>query len=107
MDAYRAPRWLPGGNVQTIWPALFAKRFHGPPLHYERERWATPDGDFIDVDWQQAGAAVDQANTTPLLVLFHGLEGSSASHYSQAFAGVARTRGWRFAVPHFRGARVS
>ena len=103
MDAYRAPRWLPGGNVQTIWPALFAKRFHGPPPHYERERWTTPDGDFIDVDWQQARGAVDQANTTPLLVLFHGLEGSSASHYSQAFAGVARTRGWRFAVPHFRG----
>ena len=103
MDAYRAPRWLPGGNVQTIWPALFAKRFDGPPPHYERERWTTPDGDFIDVDWQQARGAVDQANTTPLLVLFHGLEGSSASHYSQAFAGVARTRGWRFAVPHFRG----
>ncbi|MDP1791412.1 MAG: alpha/beta hydrolase, partial [Methylibium sp.] len=24
------PWWLPGGNVQTIWPALFARRFHGP-----------------------------------------------------------------------------
>jgi predicted alpha/beta-fold hydrolase len=36
-------------------------------------------------------------------VLFHGLEGSSASHYAQAFAAAAAQRGWRFAVPHFRG----
>ena len=39
----------------------------------------------------------------PLLVVFHGLEGSSASHYAEAFADVARSRGWACAVPHFRG----
>ncbi|MHB1248862.1 MAG: YheT family hydrolase [Polaromonas sp.] len=39
----------------------------------------------------------------PLLVVFHGLEGSSSSHYAQAFADVARSRGWACAVPHFRG----
>ncbi|WP_309679844.1 alpha/beta fold hydrolase [Polaromonas sp.] len=39
----------------------------------------------------------------PLLVVFHGLEGSSASHYAEAFADVARGRGWACAVPHFRG----
>ncbi|MGH6639547.1 MAG: YheT family hydrolase, partial [Polaromonas sp.] len=37
------------------------------------------------------------------LVIFHGLEGSSASHYAEAFADVARTHGWACAVPHFRG----
>jgi predicted alpha/beta-fold hydrolase len=37
------------------------------------------------------------------MVLFHGLEGSSASHYAQSFAHTARQRGWRYAVPHFRG----
>jgi len=36
-------------------------------------------------------------------VLFHGLEGSSRSHYALAFADWARRHGWRFAVPHFRG----
>jgi predicted alpha/beta-fold hydrolase len=103
MQDYRAPRWLVGGNAQTIWPALFSRRFHGPPPSYRRERWATPDGDFIDVDWQDtAGNRVDAA-TRPLLVLFHGLEGSSASHYAQSFAHWARVHGWRFAVPHFRG----
>ena len=38
-----------------------------------------------------------------MLVMFHGLEGSSDSHYAKAFADVAAARGWNFAVPHFRG----
>ena len=97
MQQYRAPRWLIGGNAQTIWPALVSKRFHGPAPAYRRERWNTPDGDFIDVDWQ------GEDPREPLLVLFHGLEGSSASHYAQAFAHWARGHGWRFVVPHFRG----
>jgi predicted alpha/beta-fold hydrolase len=96
---YRAPWWLPGGNVQTIWPALFSKRFDGPVPRFTRERLTTPDQDFVDIDWLDAGAP----ETAPLLVLFHGLEGSSASHYAQAFAHWARSNGWRFAVPHFRG----
>ena len=105
MQHYRAPRWLlgsgaVGGNVQTIWPALFARRFHGPAPVYRRERWDTPDGDFIDVDFQSEPTPAPDA---PWLVLFHGLEGSSASHYAQAFAHWARSHGWAFAVPHFRG----
>ena len=104
MDAYRAPRWLfgkgaVGGNLQTIWPALWSRRFEGVPPDFDRERWNTPDGDFIDVDWLRDPFAPE----VPLLVLFHGLEGSSSSHYAQAFAHLARQRGWRFAVPHFRG----
>ncbi len=109
--AYRAPAWLPGGNAQTIWPALFARRFHGPAPAYRRERWVTPDGDFIDVDWQAGptpagpadASAAPGTSGTPLLVLFHGLEGSSASHYAQAFADAARQRAWAYVVPHFRG----
>ncbi len=97
MDDFRAPRWLPGGHAQTIWPVFFSRRFDGPAPRLRRERWPTPDGDFIDVDWQ--GDDVD----APLLVVFHGLEGSSSSHYSQAFAAEAARRGWRFAMPHFRG----
>jgi predicted alpha/beta-fold hydrolase len=97
MQQYLAPRWLIGGNAQTIWPALFGRRHHGPAPVFRRERWTTPDADFIDIDW------LGEDTTAPLLVLFHGLEGSSGSHYSQAFAYWAREHGWRFAVPHFRG----
>jgi len=95
---YTAPRWLPGGNLQTIWPALYARRFDGPAPVYRRERWQTPDGDFIDVDFVDA-----PQQQAPLLVLFHGLEGSSRSHYAEAFAAFAASQGMAFAVPHFRG----
>lgn len=107
---YVAPMWLPGGNLQTIWPALYSRRVFGPHPHYRRERWATPDADFVDVDWledviptQPAARGSLLPVERPLLVLFHGLEGSSRSHYSEAFADFARTHGMAFAVPHFRG----
>jgi hypothetical protein len=100
MKAYRAPRWLPGGHAQTIWPALLSRRFSGTPPRFERERWTTPDGDFIDVDIQPAAPTV----TAPRwLVAFHGLEGSSKSQYIQALAAAARDAGLAFAAPHFRG----
>lgn len=98
---YRAPWWLPDGNLQTLWAAVHARRYAATAPVFCRERWATPDGDFVDVDKLAKNPPV--LVSTPLLVLFHGLEGSSSSHYAQAFADVAGSRGWDFAVPHFRG----
>lgn len=97
------PWWLPGGNAQTIWPALFSRSRTGAarPV-WRRERWTTPDADFIDIDWIDAVPGADGA-PGPLLVLFHGLEGSSGSRYAQAFADWALRHGWRLALPHFRG----
>lgn len=127
MESYLPPSWMRsagalGGNVQTIWPALFGRRFEGQRPLYRRERWTTPDGDFIDVDWLVDAEAPGPAEgtpgsrgvastathgnastTRPLLVLFHGLEGSSRSHYAEAFAHAAGLAGWRYVVPHFRG----
>lgn len=100
LEPYVAPRWLPGGQAQTIWPALFSRSGAGvgPPA-WVRQRWDTPDGDFIDVD------CIDgpHAGQGPLLVLFHGLEGSSRSHYARAMAQACGRAGWSLAVPHFRG----
>lgn len=90
---YRAPTWLPGGHAQTLWP-LFIKP---AALALRRERWTTPDGDFIDVDH------LDGPAEGPLLVLFHGLEGSARSHYAISTARACRMAGWRLALPHFRG----
>jgi predicted alpha/beta-fold hydrolase len=99
-----APAWLPGGQLQTIWPALFSRR-HAPgrPPVWARERWTTPDGDFIDVDRLQPRQNPVPGPQAPLLVIFHGLEGSSSSHYAQAFAERAEQLGWACALPHFRG----
>jgi uncharacterized protein len=97
MRDYRAPWWLPGGHLQTIWPALIAPPRLGRLPGYTRERWRAPDGDFIDVDHAPSAAGA------PCLVLFHGLESNSMSRYAVAFAQAARERGWNFVVPHFRG----
>jgi len=94
--AYTAPWWLPGGHAQTIAAALAP----APRVAFRRERWETPDGDFIDLDWADPDA---RARTGPLLALFHGLEGSSASPYARAIAAQALAAGWRCVVPHFRG----
>lgn len=90
---YPAPGWLPGGHAQTIWPLLI----RGPLPRYRRERWDTPDGDFIDLDW------IDGKPGAPCVALFHGLEGSSRSHYARRLMHAAEQRGWHGVVVHFRG----
>ena len=92
--------------MQTIWPAVFSRRTHGPAPAFRRERWTTPDADFIDVDFlagREDCPPAAHSDEIPMLVVFHGLEGSSRSHYCQAFAEVAQERGWACALPHFRG----
>ncbi len=96
---YVSPWWLPGGNLQTIWAALRAERYVGSAPTFKRERWTTPDNDFVDVDFSDHASLSD----TPLLVVFHGLEGSSGSHYAEALTDATKARGWACAVPHFRG----
>lgn len=91
---YLPPRWLPGGHLQTIYPAMYLSK---PDVSFRRERWQTPDGDFIDVDF------VDGKPGLPFVVLFHGLEGSSDSHYARSLMALLKANGWSGAVPHFRG----
>jgi uncharacterized protein len=126
---YRAPAWLPGGHLQTIYTSLFIRV---PPITYRRERLELPDGDFLDFDWAdgQPGALKDsdplrtearvesyapQGDSDPLrtearvesyapvVVLFHGLEGSADSPYARDLMATVQARGWHGVVAHFRG----
>jgi len=99
LTTYRAPGWLPGGHAQTIYPLLIRP----DPLPYHRDRWETPDGDFIDLDWNVVPPASNGADTRPLLVLFHGLEGSSVSHYAITLMRAATAIGWSGVVVNFCG----
>jgi len=90
---FSSPWWLPGGHLQTIYASLRPP----PRVRLERERWQAPDGDFVDIDFAGDPAAGRR------LLLFHGLEGSSDSHYARAIAADAVARGWRIAIAHFRG----
>ena len=91
---YRPPWWYRGRHLQTLWgPTL--RRFRRPPLR--RERLHTPDGDFLDLDWlanSRAGA--------PLVLILHGLEGSSRSHYVSGLLRETAVLGLRGVVLNFR-----
>lgn len=103
---YKAPFWLPGGHLQTIWASRISRQQHGHNIIYARQRVYTPDEDFVDIDWVHAPAkqaGPKQKTHNFLLVLFHGLEGSSQGRYALAFAQAAQAKGWSYAVPHFRG----
>jgi predicted alpha/beta-fold hydrolase len=98
---------LPGGHAQTIWPYLLPR----PTVAFRRERVDAPDGDFWDFDWVDApvttavmtpATATAAPGGTPLVILFHGLEGGSESHYARALM-KAVAIGWRGVIPHFRG----
>jgi predicted alpha/beta-fold hydrolase len=103
MNSYRAPLWLRGGHMQTIYASALMPRAR---VAYRRERWDTPDGDFIDLDWvddQDQGSRIEDRARAPLVVLFHGLEGSSRSHYALALMAALGEHGMRGVVVHFRG----
>ncbi len=84
--------WLPGPHLQTLWPAWVRR---APPIPMTRERLELPDGDFIHLDW--AG------ESGPIVVILHGLQGSSRSPHVRGLLGALCRRGWRGAVMHFRG----
>jgi len=92
---YRAPHWLPGGHLQTIY-AYYLPR--PSSFRFRRERWATPDRDFVDLDWLDG-----VADSTRVVVLFHGLEGCSRSHYALSLLDELRRQGWAGVVAHSRG----
>jgi len=88
---FRPARWLPGPHLQTLWASL-ARWGSYPPL--QRERLTLPDGDFLDLDWTSVESATE---STPIVLVLHGLEGSSRSAYARrllatlAAPGVARS----------------
>ena len=106
-STYEPPTHLWNGHLQTIIPSLFRK----VTVPYVRERIDTPDDDFLDLDWAFAvnsnqlpvisdrlsvigdacfPSVTDNCLLTTnhcLVILSHGLEGSSASTY---LAGMVR-----------------
>ncbi len=94
LPPFHSPRWLAGGNLQT----LYAKLLQSPPPAYRRE--LLPDSTGRE---QVAYDFIDAANPdAPLVVLFHGLEGGSGSHYAVALMQEVAARGWHGVVAHFR-----
>jgi len=85
--------WCRGRHAQTLWGALFRPI---PPVPLRRERWETPDGDFLDVD------RVEGTPGAPVLIVLHGLEGSSRSKQVLGFMTAAYRAGWEAVGINFR-----
>jgi uncharacterized protein len=80
--------WLPSPHLKALWPALFRPPLNPPMI---RERLTTPDHDFIDLDW--CGMTPQ-----PLVILLHGLTGSSHSGYIKGMQQALLNKGgavWR------------
>lgn len=90
-SSYSGNKWLKGSHLETIVPALFRKI----NIPYQRERLILPDGDFLDLDFVRG-------NHPRLLVLFHGLEGSTSSSYIKGMARMFTMHGWDICCVNFR-----
>jgi uncharacterized protein len=97
-STYVAPVWLPDGHSQTIFPALVTPR---PTVQYERFQVTLRDGDFVHLD--ALPNLVNAQNHKAFVLMFHGLEGSSNSHYALALMERLSRLGLRGAVAHWRG----
>jgi predicted alpha/beta-fold hydrolase len=94
-STFRPPWWARNGHLQTIWGPLFRR----DQLPLRRERLATPDGDFVDLDWLDGD---ELGPAAPRLLVLHGLEGSSRSHYVSGLLRMGRAAGWRGVAFNFR-----
>ena len=84
---------LKNGHYNTFYPYIFRKDIE---ISFRRERLNTPDGDFLDIDWIQH-------NNKRLVILCHGLEGSSESKYIKYTSLLCSKNHWDVLAINFRG----
>lgn len=90
---YVPPWWLKNAHLSTIFPSVFRK-VEG--VNYKRERIRTVDEDFIDLDWLRK-------SNDRLVVLLHGLEGSSDRAYMKGMAKYFHENNWDIVAYNCRG----
>lgn len=93
-STFKPAWWLKNRHLQTLFPSL-CRRVPLPELH--RERIVTSDGDFLDIDW--CGDNTD----SPLVILLHGLSGSSKSGYIKGLQRALQKNNLRSVTLNFRG----
>ena len=111
---YPAPRWLPGGHLQTIYPATSSPSRRRLPAR----ALGAPDGDFIDVDFvdgeprQAVAGAVPRPGRLvrqPLRARADGARGARLALRGAAFSrllGRAQPGAARLPLRRLRGGRL-
>jgi hypothetical protein len=90
---YKAPALLFTNHLETIYPALLRNVGN---VQYERERITTPDHDFLDLDWLKQGS-------DKLIIISHGLEGSTDRAYIKGMAKLFFANGFDSLAWNYRG----
>ena len=91
---FKPCRFIRNNHIQTVWPRLF--NFNHSI--YESERLELPDGDFLDLSWTGK-----PKSNQPIVIVFHGLEGSIESPYIQGIMNSLQNNDWCAVLMHFRG----
>ncbi|MDO6499316.1 hydrolase [Photobacterium sanguinicancri] len=94
-------------HLQTLLPRFIRRK---PLFTPHTQRIETPDGDFLDIAWtdvpsnhQRTSEAKTKQTPLPIMILFHGLEGSFNSPYANGLLHAAMQQGWLGVMMHFRG----
>lgn len=82
-------------HLQTLWGPLWRPTVH---LQRPRERLWLADGDFLDLDWHGP-----HATDAPLVLVLHGLTGSSNSPYVAGLQRALAEQGWASVAINWRG----
>lgn len=94
LSTFIPPWWAKSPHVQTILPICIKV----PKPKLQRQRLELPDGDFIDLDWQDY-----PQEGKPIVVIIHGLEGSAQSHYAKRILLACKEQQLAAVVHHHRG----
>ncbi|WP_194789610.1 hydrolase [Pseudomonas sp. UFMG81] len=92
---FRPATGLSNPHLQTLWGPLWRKL---PNLQRHRERLWLADGDFLDLDWHGP-----HQPAAPLVLVLHGLTGSSSSPYVKGLQQALQARGWASVAVNWRG----
>jgi predicted alpha/beta-fold hydrolase len=92
-NGFQSAPWCVNGHVHTILCSLF---FQAPPIRAEEVRIDTPDGDFLDLD------VTELSETSPVAILFHGLEGHARRYYIKRLTEHLLERNFSVVAVNFR-----
>ncbi len=89
--------FLRNRHIQTLYAPLFRKDIN---LNIEIERFDFDDGDFVEAHWHNRPSP---NQNSPIVILFHGLEGSYRSPYIRGIMSALADIGYSSVLMHFRG----
>jgi len=86
---------LSNPHFQTMLPRFIRRKRN---LEFHHETLELDDGDFLDLAWTELSDEVK-----PIVLVFHGLEGSIESPYAHGIMSAIKKQGWKAVLMHFRG----